>query len=55
MVDFNSMISPFDIEDLLLESAQRGNASLVTAATMDRDALVELLDALTVQGSNPGS
>ena len=48
-------ISPFDIEDLALSWSRRGegNASLVTAATMDRDALVELLDALTVQGLEP--
>ena len=48
-------ISPFDIEDLALSWSRRGegNASLVTAATMDREALVELLDALTVQGLEP--
>ena len=48
-------ISPFDIEDLALSWSRRGegNSSLVTAATMDRDALVELLEALTIQGLEP--
>ena len=48
-------VSPFDIEDLALSWSRRGegNSSLVTAATMDRDALVELLEALTLQGLEP--
>ena len=48
-------LSPFDIEDLALSWSHRGegNASMVTAATMDRDALVELLEALTLQGLEP--
>ena len=48
-------LSPFDIEDLALSWNHRGegNASVVTAATMDRDALVELLEALTIQGLEP--
>lgn len=48
-------VSPFDIEDLALSWHRRGegSASLVTAATMDRGALVELLGTLTQHGLEP--
>ena len=48
-------VSPFDIDDLALSWHRRGEGagSLVTAATMDRGALIELLGTLTQHGLEP--